>query len=78
MPTSTRLRTLLEMLEATRAREIACDECLAQVAEYLEAEREEQPLSETLAAVRQHLAFCGECREEYETLLVAMDALDPG
>lgn len=76
MPTSAQLRTLLEMLDATRAREMSCDECLAEVAEYLEAEGSDRPLSETLTAVRQHLAFCAECREEYETLVAALQALE--
>lgn len=76
MPIPPKIQTLLQWLQATRETEIACDECLASMAELLENELENRPVSEALVAVRQHLDFCSECREEYETLIAAVRALD--
>ena len=78
MPIPSQVRTLLRWLKATRESEMACDECLAIMAESLEAELERRPVSAALTAVREHLDFCGECREEYETLAAAVRALDEG
>ena len=78
MPTPSPTQTLLRWLAATRDRELSCDECLAIMAEALEAELASQPVSEALAAVREHLGTCPECREEYETLEAAVRALDAG
>ncbi len=76
MPISSKIQTLLQWLQATRESEIACDECLASMAELLESELEKRPVAEALVAVREHLDFCAECREEYETLAAAVRALD--
>ena len=72
------IKTLLSWLKTTRDSEISCDECLADLAEYLEAELESKPVPAALAAVREHLDFCSECREEYESLAAAVRALDTG
>ncbi len=76
MPISPKIQTLLQWLQATRESEITCDECLASMAALLESELENRPVAEALVAVREHLDFCAECREEYETLAAAVRALD--
>ena len=48
MPIPSKIQTLLQWLQATRETEIACDECLASMAELLETELESRPVSEAL------------------------------
>ncbi|MCH9648919.1 MAG: hypothetical protein K0U98_11825 [Deltaproteobacteria bacterium] len=68
---------LLAMIAGTRTEEMSCDPCLAELAELVESERANKPSRrEIFAEVRHHLTACGECREEYETLLAAVAALE--
>jgi hypothetical protein len=65
---------LMTSVADTRDREMACDECLAGMAEYAEANLLGLEMSEALDSVRAHIDFCGECAEEYEALLEALHA----
>lgn len=68
---------LLAMIQGTRIEEMSCDPCLAELAEMVESERSNNPsCREIFAEVRRHLAACGECKEEYETLVAAIAALE--
>ena len=60
---------LMKLIGLTRERELTCDECLAQVAEFAEGELARKPPSDAMDAVKHHLELCFECREEYEALL---------
>lgn len=66
------VRDLLETSLATRDVEIACDDCLMQVASYCETELAGKEVPEALRLVREHLEICPECHEEYQALLSAM------
>ena len=59
---------LLSAVCATREREIDCDACLAGMAEFAEAELVDAEVPEALSRIRDHIAFCPECAEEYELL----------
>ena len=74
--TRTEARALIEAILATQAEEPACDECLRGVAEFAEAELTGRPIPDAVALVRAHLERCGECREEYEALRRALEALE--
>lgn len=65
---------LMTSVAKTRDREIACDECLAGMAAYAEANLMGLETSEALAEVRAHIDFCGECAEEYAVLLEVLRA----
>lgn len=67
---------LLEAIRATRDRELTCGECWEQVAELAERATAGKPIPEALASVEQHLDDCRECRQEYEALLRALQALE--
>ena len=71
------LKRLVQLVGRTEEREIDCDECLKKVSEFAEEQLMHKPLSEALRAVEQHLAICGECREEYEMLRKAISTLGP-
>lgn len=67
------LERLMRLIGNTDQREIDCDECLLKVSELAEQKMRGGPLSDALRAVEQHLAICGECREEYDLLRKALD-----
>lgn len=72
------LRELLRTLRLTAPKELACDECLKRLAEFAENELEGKSFPQGLLAIEQHLTLCGECREEYEALLKALQADSAG
>lgn len=79
MPLNEReLLQLLDIVRNTQAAEIDCDECLMRVSEFAESQLAGKPVSETLAAVEQHLAICVECREEFDALRRAIQGMGPG
>ena len=70
------IERLLGLIGATEQRELNCEECLALVAEFAERQLAGQPVAAGLQAVEQHLAVCGECREEYEALQRTLQEMD--
>jgi hypothetical protein len=67
-PMSARWRRLLRQLEETQDQELSCSECFEQLSDYVDLELAGQPVAERLPMLRQHLAQCGVCREEYTVL----------
>ena len=74
--TKAQIQELLRSLAFTRDREIACDECHRELAEFAEITLEGKTIPEGLRAVEHHLTLCGECREEYEDLVEALRTLN--
>ena len=72
---SAQVDSLLKLVGQTRQRELNCDECLDQVSEFAEYRLSGKQLPAALKAVEHHLAFCAECREEYEALHLALNTL---
>lgn len=66
---------LLKLIGQTEDHELNCEECLMLVAEFAESQLSGKSVPAGLRAVEQHLAVCGECREEYEALRKTLDAL---
>lgn len=67
--------TLKKLIEATvivKPVELGCYECLDQIDQYAERVLADKEIPEALRLVEEHLKICGECREEYEALLVAL------
>lgn len=73
--TKQEIATLLEQIGRTHDHEIDCDQCLSLVAEFAEQELAGKPIPDGLDTVRQHLAICADCREEYEALQRALEVL---
>ncbi len=69
-------KAVVGMVAATRDKEIDCDECLLDMAEFAQTQLTGKRIPDALQAVREHLDFCPECREEYEVLLMAVQALN--
>jgi hypothetical protein len=72
------LRDLWRRLAETQEHELSCSECFELVSPYVDLEIAGEPAGERLPRLKQHLAQCGVCREEYETLrdLARLDADD--
>jgi predicted anti-sigma-YlaC factor YlaD len=70
--TPSELELLAQATVITRAEEIGCDTCLEQVASYVEAKLAGLSTPEALHLVEEHLAICGECREEFAALAAAL------
>jgi hypothetical protein len=66
---------LVDWVKGTREQEISCDECLAQVAEFVDIELAGKTLDQALQVVSEHLADCPVCREEYVALKQAIETL---
>ncbi|TFH20363.1 MAG: hypothetical protein E4H03_12355 [Myxococcales bacterium] len=65
------MRELLRLVEATNAAEIDCEEFLARVGAVLESLEPGENIPPEFRAVAQHLQVCGECKEEFDALMVA-------
>ena len=74
--TNEEIHLLLGVVRDTQAVEIDCDGCLIQVGAFAESRLAGKPVTEGLKAVEQHLSICAECREEFEALSLAMNALN--
>ncbi len=71
-------RLLLSQLVQVAEDAMDCDGCAALFARLAEAERAGGELTTAMKAVRRHLTQCECCAYEYETLLEALDELEPG
>jgi hypothetical protein len=60
-----------EILEA-REVEIGCDECFEQLDRFVEMRLSGMDTVQAMPLVQEHLQICGECRQEFEALLVAL------
>ena len=69
-------RMLLREIAETREVEIGCDECFEQVDRFVEMELSGLNTSQGMPLVREPLEICGEGREEFEALLLALGATE--
>jgi hypothetical protein len=67
--------TLLQSVSRTRDQELTCDACLGELGGFAELTLKGRPVEEAYDLVQQHLQVCGECREEFELLLKALECL---
>ena len=69
-------RMLLREIAETREVEIGCDECFEQVDRFVEMKISGLNTAQAMPLVQEHLEICGECREEFEALLLALRATE--
>ncbi len=70
------LARLLQRVAQTLPKELTCDECLGELDRFAEMVLLGQPAEKAMPLVAQHLAVCEDCREEFEALLRALQALE--
>ena len=69
------IKALLSTVKSTHEHEIGCAECFSQIHEFAEMELLGKSPEKAMPLVKEHLEKCGECKEEYEALLKAMENL---
>jgi len=66
------LKRIIQAAISARPVEIGCRECLAELDVFAEQTLADKEIPEALRLVREHLERCVDCREEFESLLVAL------
>jgi len=69
------LKGMVRAILSTRPDEISCDGCLEQLDRFVELTLAGKNAAEAMPLVQDHLGRCGDCREEFEALLAALQAL---
>lgn len=70
------LKKVLQSLTITEVKEMTCGECYHEIDQYVDMLREGKSPAEVMPLVKHHITLCPPCREEFEALLVALDAID--
>ncbi len=68
------LEKVVRAVSHTREEEIGCDECFERLERCVEMELSGLDAAEAILLVKDHLEKCGDCREEFEALLKALQA----
>ena len=66
--TTKQVKELVRQVEATRERELNCNESQSCFGELAEKQLAGLPVDEALALVQHHLSLCPECNEEFQAL----------
>lgn len=74
--TRDKMVALLDMLVLTRDEEATCDDCLNRLAEFAETTLAGKSVPDGLRSIDEHLERCGECREEFSALKLALSGED--
>ncbi|MTI89492.1 MAG: hypothetical protein FH748_16175 [Balneolaceae bacterium] len=69
------LKKLVSAIPMTHPDELGCGDCFEQINEFAEMELLGKSAEKAMPLVREHLNRCGECREEYQSLLKALKKL---
>jgi hypothetical protein len=73
---TTTLMKVLKTLTITQDEEMTCGECYREIDQYVEMLRDGKSPAEVKPLVEHHITLCPPCREEFEALLIALDAID--
>jgi hypothetical protein len=68
-------KALIAKVMDTHDQEMTCDECVADLATFIEVQLTGKPLSAALQAVHEHLERCHNCADEYHVLRQALATL---
>lgn len=72
------ITTLMGFVASVTADGLTCDGCLEHVPELAESQLGEIPITQVLEKVQRHLENCPCCAKEYDSFLVALDAIGIG
>ena len=72
----TLLKRLVRAVMSTHSDEIGCGECFEQVDRFVEMVLAGKNVVEAMPLTYDHLQRCSDCREEFEALLKALEALE--
>ncbi|MFL7812697.1 MAG: hypothetical protein ACK2TT_08545 [Anaerolineales bacterium] len=69
------IRNMMNAVKATRDQEMDCGHCHDELDQFIEMKISGKNAEEAMPLVKEHLDLCPACREEYEVLLEALEAL---
>jgi hypothetical protein len=69
------LKEIARGIMTTRPDEVGCAECFDQMDRFVEMVLAGRDAAEAMPLVQDHLDRCGNCREEFEALLAALQAV---
>lgn len=69
------IQNLMKSVRATRDQELDCGHCHDELDHFIEMKLKGLNAAEAMPLVQEHLDRCPPCREEYEVLLEALQAL---
>ena len=69
------LQTLVEMIFFTDEHELSCEDCFDRVDQFAELRLDGKDAAAAMPMVQAHLSRCKCCREEFEALLKAIEAI---
>ncbi len=69
------LKQMVREILDTHPEEIGCDECFEQLDRFVDLVLAGKDAAEAMPLVQDHLQRCRDCREEFEALLIALQAL---
>lgn len=69
-------KALVREIAEAREVEIGCDECFERLDRFVEMRLSGLNAADVMPLVQEHLEICGECREEFEALLTALQATE--
>lgn len=70
------LKQLIYEVVTTRTDEITCQQCYDHLDNFAEMTLVGKNAADALPLVQDHLEHCGECRQEFEALLLALHGLN--
>ncbi|MCJ7733750.1 MAG: hypothetical protein MUP11_04295 [Anaerolineales bacterium] len=69
------IRKMMNSIKSTRDEELTCGHCFDELDQFIEMKLSGKNAEEAMPLVQEHLDRCAGCREEYEVLLEAIQAL---
>ena len=69
------IRKMMNSVKSTRDEELTCGHCFDELDQFIEMKLSGKNAEEAMPLVQDHLNRCDACREEYEVLLEAIQAL---
>ena len=73
--TSETIRKMMNSVKSTRDQELTCGHCYDELDHFIEIKLSGKNAEEAMPLVIEHLDRCPACREEYEVLLEALQAM---
>lgn len=69
------IRKMMNSVKSTRDQELTCGHCYDELDLFIEMKLSGKNANEAMPLVKAHLDLCAACREEYEFLLLALEAM---
>jgi len=69
------IRKMMNSIKSTREEELTCGHCYDELDRFIEIKLSGKNAEEAMPLVKEHLDRCAACREEYEFLLLALEAM---